>query len=145
MNVFIFQSVPDRNDLRRELLAGESDTWYATRYRNEMKPNDLVYFWMGGDENIRGLYGWGTLESEAYLEKEWDSYGVDVNYKVRFTKPILAKDIKRRPKLENLLILRAPQATNFLLTPEQAADLAQFIQSMNEQAPNLGGQNERSY
>ena len=61
MNAFIFQSVPDRYDLRREFRVGKSDTWYATRYRNEMKAGDIVFFWMRGEEDSRGLYGWGTL------------------------------------------------------------------------------------
>jgi hypothetical protein len=135
MSVFIFQSVPDRYDLRRELRVGKSDTWYATRYRNEMKVGDVVYFWMGGDQDIRGLYGWGNLTSKAYLKRNWDSHGVDVAYSVRFNDPFLARDLKNDAYLRTLLVLRAPQATNFLLTPEQASQLANFIHSRGEEAP----------
>src|SRR5260370_961577 len=57
MSVFIFQSVPDRFDLREEFEPGLDDTWYATRYRNEMRPGAVVFFWMGGPPEIRGVYG----------------------------------------------------------------------------------------
>ena len=32
MNAFLFQSVPDRFDLRQEIRLGEEDVWYATRW-----------------------------------------------------------------------------------------------------------------
>lgn len=135
MNTFIFQSVPERYDLRTELRAGNSDTWYATRYRNDMNAGDVVFFWMGGEQDSRGLYGWGNLTSGAYLKSGWDSHGVDVRCKVRFTKPILAIDLKREPILRDLLILRAPQASNFLLTEQQASELQELVRRMDEQAP----------
>src|SRR4051812_48416606 len=135
MNTFIFQAVPERYDLRQELRAGKSDTWYATRYRNDMNASDIVFFWMGGDQDSRGLYGWGTLTSGAYLKSDWESHGVDVRYEVRFAKPILATDLKKEPILKDLLILRAPQATNFLLTEQQASDLRKFIRARDEEAP----------
>lgn len=135
MNTFIFQAVPDRYDLRLELHPGKPDTWYATRYRNDMKAGDVVFFWLGGDQGSRGLYGWGTLTSGAYMKSEWDSHGVDVHYNVRFTKPILATDLKKEPSLKDLLIFRAPQATNFLLTEQQASALRAFVRRNDEEAP----------
>jgi len=32
-----------------------------------MKMGDLVYFWMGGDERFRGIYGWGKIIKEPYI------------------------------------------------------------------------------
>ncbi|MCR4342439.1 MAG: EVE domain-containing protein [Patescibacteria group bacterium] len=84
MNVFVFQSVPERYDLREAISPGAKDTWYATRYRNKMNPGDLVFFWMAGDEHFRGLYGWGKIISTPYLKSGWESHGVDVSYEVRF-------------------------------------------------------------
>ena len=53
MNIFVFQSVPDRYDLRSKLLPGAHETWYATRYRSDMHSGDVVFFWMAGDERYR--------------------------------------------------------------------------------------------
>lgn len=139
MNTFIFQSVPEKYDLRKALRPGKSDTWYATRYKNDMHPGDLVFFWMGGDEDIRGLYGWGKICSESYLEKGWDSHGVDANYEVKFKTPISAKLVRKHPLLKNMLIFRAPQATNFLLSFDEAKNLAKLVESQGEKAPSIIG------
>lgn len=115
MAVFVFQSTPERYDLRTAVRVGERDTWYATRYRTEVSPGNSVYFWMAGDDNFRGLYGWGHLASEPYIKESWNAHGIDVVYDYKFTRPILAKKIRDNSQLSRLLIFRAPQATNFLL------------------------------
>jgi hypothetical protein len=135
MNTFIFQSTPDRYDLRKSIIEDKPNTWYATRYRSDMRPGDLVFFWMAGNEYLRGLYGWGYLTSTPYLRTGWDSHGVDVIYKARFSKPILAKSFRDDPELAEMLIFRAPQATNFLLSPEQAKRLIQIVKDRGESVP----------
>ena len=67
-NAWIFQSTQDRLDLTRplNLRPGESFDWLVTRYRDEMQPADVVYFWMAGDEYIRGIYGRGEILDEAH-------------------------------------------------------------------------------
>lgn len=139
MNTFIFQSIEERFDLRKKLNVGKQDTWYATRYRSEMHIGDVAYFWMGGSTSIRGLYGWGNLISEAYLKSGWDSHGVDVRYRCKFAAPILATMLMDAPGLGDMLIFRAPQATNFLLSPEEARALAAFVQDRSETAPPSDG------
>lgn len=140
MHIFIFQSVPERYDLRNELKRGRTDTWYATRYRSQMSPGDYVFFWMGGDENVRGLYGWGVLKSSAYIKPNWDTFGVDVEYKVRFKRPILARYVKSDVTLNNLLIFKAPSASNFLLDEKEARQLLSLVEKFGEEVPNAGGQ-----
>jgi len=137
MTTFIFQSLPDRFDLRNKLVPGKKDTWYATRYRNEMKIGDLVYFWMGGDERFRGIYGWGKITSEPYINRNWDSYGVDVEYVVKFERIITSSYLKNDNDLRNLLIIRAPQATNFLVDESQSKKLIKLIRNLGEQEPKL--------
>ncbi|MCU7817239.1 MAG: EVE domain-containing protein [Candidatus Thiodiazotropha sp. (ex Rostrolucina anterorostrata)] len=137
MNVFVFQSVPERYDLRQTIRPGTSDTWYATRYRNEMHPGDLVFFWMAGDEHFRGLYGWGRIASAPYLKTGWESHGVDVTYEIKFTKPVMAKSLRSDAHLAEMLIFRAPQATNFLLSPQQAKRLVRFVKKSGENVPSL--------
>jgi hypothetical protein len=137
MNVFVFQSVPERYDLRHAVRPEKRDTWYATRYRNDMRPGDLVFFWMAGDEHFRGLYGWGRIASAPYLKPGWDSHGVDVKYEVKFGKPILARSMRDDAVLAAMLIFRAPQATNFLLSHEQASRLVKLVRDRGESAPSL--------
>lgn len=137
MNVFIFQSVPERFDLRQAVQPGAAATWYATRYRNEMHPGDLVFFWMAGEEQFRGLYGWGLITSAPYLNSGWDSHGVDVKYETKFAKPILANTLRDDVVLAEMLIFRAPQATNFLLSLDQAKRLIRVVSACGETAPSL--------
>ncbi len=109
--------------------------WYATRYRDRMAAEDVVYFWMGGGPEVRGIYGWGVLTSAAYLKKDWDSYGVDVVIRVRFSRPLLAQDLKDDGIFSQLLIFRQPQATNFLLSAEEADALARAVSMAGEFSP----------
>jgi hypothetical protein len=135
VNIFIFQSTKPNYDLSKELRRNKRETWYATRYRNQMSIGDTVYLWMAGGDRERGIYGWGSLVSEPYIKDEWDSYGVDLVCKVRFRAPVLASLLKRESSLSNLLIFRAPQASNFLLDDKEAGKLAAVVRSQREEAP----------
>lgn len=137
LGVFVFQSVPERYDLRKEIVPGQADTWWATRYRADMTPGSIVFFWMAGDEHFRGLYGWGHLTTAPYMRPDWDGHGVDVIYDVKFSRAILASSLRDDPHLSRLLILRAPQATNFLLSDEEAKRLVRLIKDRGETAPDL--------
>ncbi|WP_083340907.1 EVE domain-containing protein [Chromobacterium amazonense] len=132
MSTFVFQSRPDRYDLRDKIIPDTIATWHATRYRSEMKLGDLVLFWMSGDERLRGIYGWGVISSQPYVKEGWESHGVDVTYKVAFKKPIFSKSIQADSSLSSLLIFRAPQATNFLIPYDQAKKLVRLIKSRGE-------------
>lgn len=142
MKAFIFQSIPERYDLRSQLSVGKTETWYATRYRSEMKPGDIVLFWMAGDEWFRGLYGWGAINSIPYVKDGWQSHGVDVKCHVKFQNPILAKSFRNDPTLAGMLIFRAPQASNFLLDTRQIKKITKLIREHGEQAPSLDGDSE---
>ncbi|MDR8394536.1 EVE domain-containing protein [Aliifodinibius sp. S!AR15-10] len=129
MNFWIFQSIPDRYDLRQKLVEGKKVTWYATRYRSLMEIGDIVFFWLAGQENIRGIYGWGNIDSEPYIKPNWNSHGVDVIFKKRLSHHISVNKIKSNPSLKDLVILRAPQATNFLLSKSEAKALTDMMNS----------------
>jgi hypothetical protein len=102
-----------------------------------MKLGDLVFFWMGGNESISGLYGWGELISMPYAESDSESHGVNVRVKTKFAQPILAHQLRMLPTLTSLLLFRAPQATNILLAPDQARAIARLIRERGEEAPML--------
>ncbi|MFM0351412.1 EVE domain-containing protein [Paraburkholderia sp. RL17-347-BIC-D] len=137
--VFLFQSVVERYDLREKLVPGVQDTWYATRYRREMRPGDFVFFWLAGNQGVRGVYGWGKLTTDPYQKPEWDSYGVDVQYEVSFSKPILAASLEEDNILRGMLIFRAPQATNFLLSRAEAESLIKLVRKRGDKAPSIEG------
>jgi hypothetical protein len=137
MSVFMFQSVSDRYDLRETLRPAKVDTWYATRYRTVMRPGDLVFFWMAGAEHVRGLYGWGRITSDPYLKTNWEGHGVDVRYEARFSQPILARLLREDAVLQDMLIFRAPQATNFLLSEDQASRIVDIVREHGEMAPSI--------
>jgi hypothetical protein len=107
MDYWLFQALTENYPLREKLIDGNLETWYATRYRSRMSPGDLVYFALGGLEDIKGTYRWGQLKFSPYRKSEWEAYGVDVLY-VRRLEPYLSiSQIKADPRLQNLLILRA--------------------------------------
>lgn len=135
MNYWIFQSIPQRFNLQIELIEGKKDTWYATRYLNLLKSGDLVFFWQAGSENIRGLYGWGKIASSPYLKPEWTKHGIDVKYEKRLEPHISVNKIKSDPELKDMLILRTAQATNFLLSPDEARAISKLIKP--EQRPEV--------
>lgn len=137
MNTFIFQSMPERFDLREKLKPGNKDTWYATRYRNKMKTGDIVFFWMGGNKRFRGLYGWGKLISEPYIKDNWKTYGIDVEYIEKFFKPITSSKIKDDIELSRLLIFRAPQATNFFVEPSELKKLVRLLKELGHTPPKI--------
>lgn len=127
MNYWIFQSVPQRFDLRKGLIEGKQDTWDATRYLNLLKPGDIVFFWQAGSEDIRGVYGWGKVISQPYIKPGWTKHGIDVKYEKRLHPHISVKEIKPIPSLKDMLILRTAQATNFLLSEAEARAISKLM------------------
>jgi predicted RNA-binding protein with PUA-like domain len=123
MNYWIFQSVPERYDLREEtnLHEGLEGSWNATRYRTRMAKGDLIYFWMGGSESERGIYGWGTISSEPFENN--GEYRVGIRVSKRLPKHIQIDSIRKNPELSNLMILRMAVGTNFLINNREAAAL----------------------
>lgn len=127
MNYWIFQSVVEQQDLRERLQEGKEDTRLASRYRQQMAAGDLVFFWLGGSDNIRGIYGWGTLLSPPKFIDARQEYRVSVRYAKRLKTHLPAGKIRAVPELKDLLILRAPQATNFILSGDEARAIANLI------------------
>lgn len=133
MQNWMFQSIADRYDLRNPDIVevGKKDTWYATRYKNRMQEGDTVYFWLGGVGEQRGIYTIGKIISAPYQKPEWDAYGIDVIYEKILDTPLTVNTLKRNTVLSNMLILRAPQATNFLLSGEESLEIELLLGEMN--------------
>lgn len=127
MNYWIFQARPERYDLSKasSLRPGSRDSWLATRYRTEMRPDDIVYFWQAGEVDVRGIYGWGRIVSEPY--QQGDTYNVDVQYEGKLPEHIGIKTIEKQKALNELLILRLAIGTNFLMDRNEGQAIAQLI------------------
>jgi predicted RNA-binding protein with PUA-like domain len=129
MNYWIFQAVPDRYDLREEPADGENITWYATRYRSRMEIGDLVFFWLGGPPDIRGIYGWGHLTGKPYIIPSWSDYGVDVRFEKRLRPHLSVGAIKNRRELLGMQILNMAVGSNFYISPDEARAISSLMPS----------------
>lgn len=127
MNYWIFQSVVEQYDLRRTLWQGATESWRASRYRQQILPGDFVFFWLGGPDSFRGIYGWGTVLSLPYIDTNDGEFGVRVRYDKRLKNYVSIMKIKQLDELKNILILRAPQATNFALSKDEARAIASLM------------------
>lgn len=126
---WLFQSVPKRYDLAKEMREGAIETWLVTRFMDSIKRGDIVFFWMAGSPDIRGLYGWGKVISECpQYSKGW-GYGVDVKYEKKLTVHIPAGEVKRLPSFADFVLFKTAIGTNFRLSEEQAADLFKLVKA----------------
>jgi len=124
---WLFQSVPKRCNLAERMRQGETETWLVTRYMDEIKRGDLVFLWMGGPPEVRGLYGWGRTVSDAPSYFKGWGFGVDVLYERKFTSHIPFDIVKALPTLTEYILFRMAVGTNFRLSEEQTSDLKRLI------------------
>src|SRR5262249_55953143 len=123
-------------DLRIFVVEGLTDVWNVSRCHKIMVPGDLVFFWMAGPVEIRGIYGWGVLISVAERDVRNGTFSVNVRYERRFGTPLLATTLKFHHRLRLLPVLRNPVGTNFLVSPSHAQDLAEQIRLNGGEAPD---------
>ncbi len=143
MNYWIFQAVPERYNLVEKMNSLQNEQWFVTRYYNEIKKGDVVFFWQAG--KVAGLYGWGYVESPQPSLLPDGDYRVQVSYHIRFSMssqlagngqaPIPKEMIKQGNELKELQILQAPQGTNFRVKPEEAKALKTLIKTLGFIAP----------
>jgi hypothetical protein len=126
---YIFQAKPERYDLRTRLMVGKEVGWIASRYRNQMRTGDIVYYWSAGDRDIRGLYGWGTITSEGAFVDSRGTYRILVTCKKIFPRHINYSVIREYPILSDMQLLVSPMGTNFLLTVEESEALSTLIEA----------------
>jgi predicted RNA-binding protein with PUA-like domain len=142
VSFWIFQSTVKQFDLRTRLKENRKVTWWVKRYLHQMSPGDLVFFWLAGSTKIRGIYGWGTLTSQAYPRDKDLEYGVDAGEVRRLPLPVLATKIRDVPQLKNLLILSNSQGAIFRINEQQAVAIAQLIGPLHR--PTISGATEKA-
>lgn len=131
MNYWIFQAKRERYDLSdpKILFDGMTGWWTANQYRAEMDIGDRVFFWLAGDKEYRGIYGWGELTSKPYL---WEKngkrgYSVDIRCIKSLLQHISVDEVRRNSKLENIQILNMPIGSNFLLNSKEGKELERMV------------------
>ncbi|SME94884.1 EVE domain-containing protein [Tistlia consotensis] len=137
---WIFQANHEKYDLASELKPGGTEGWLASRYATRMRPGDVVWLWQSGE---RAIHGWGRLVSPALRDPDDGRFWVQLQCEARFGEPLPLEAIRGEPDLAGLQILRAPQGTNFALTPSQAAALTRIAAARDLQAPEPPGTLER--
>jgi hypothetical protein len=112
--VWLFQAIPERFDIRRELKRRKTDNWTVTTYRDYLRPGDIVLLWQAGSE--AGVYGLAELTSKAWEEKKGD-WLVAMRYTKLLDQPILKSRLCG--PLQDLGVIAAPRGTNFLVRDDE--------------------------
>lgn len=127
---FIFQAKPTIYDLTTRLEVSREVGWLASRYRDQMRRGDIVYFWSAGDEKRRGIYGWGDITSDGAFVDSKGTYRGAVTCRKVFPHHINVAELRADPILRDLQILRIAIGTNFLLTEEESKSLHSLVEDI---------------
>ncbi len=126
MRTWIFQTTA-RNRIET-MHQGHVDQWCVRRYWREMQPDDLVFVWLAGSLDRRGIHGWGRLTSQAYRVPDAESLQIGVRYEQRLMPLLPATVLRDHPCLADLAILRMPRATNFRVSIQEVQTIMQIIE-----------------
>jgi hypothetical protein len=124
---FIFQAKPSIYPLEEKLKVDREVGWLASRLRDEMKLGDIVYYWRAGEEEHRGIYGWGNITSDGPFVDSRGTYRVAVTCRKIFESHINVTELRTHPILRGLQILHNAMGTNFLITQEENDALFSLI------------------
>jgi len=132
MNHWLFQGNPKYYRIQEAIAAFETMPWLVTRYSKEMQVGDGVLVWIAGTD--AGIYAIAeVIEPPQLLEKIPDAeyWTIPVSAKkdkpraqLRFLRKLLGQplrkhELKQDQILKDLLVIKAPNSTNFKVTPEQ--------------------------
>ena len=131
MAYWLFQGNPKYYRVLDAIRDFEQMPWLVTRYGKDIAPGDGVLVWVSGKE--AGIYAIAKVTEPAHVITKLPDrkYWADPNRAtgkqqaiIEFTnklldKPLLKTDLLKDPILKNLLVIRAPNSTNFKITAEQ--------------------------
>lgn len=142
MVYWLFQANPKYYRVLDAIADFEQMPWLVTRYARDIKVGDGVLIWVAGKQ--AGIYA--TAEIIAPAEKLDDipdrNYWIDksrlgikpqamIHFTAKFPeKPLLREQLKQDPVLKDLLVIRAPNSTNFKVTPHQWQRVHQVLQKV---------------
>lgn len=128
MSTWIFQCNPKRFDLLADWATRPDAKWSANQHRNEMQPEDIVYFRISGKH--AGLYGVGTILTECYESPDdFGDWKVDVRYDRLIDPPLLKAETDSVQILKDFAPLSGREATNFRVPEDVAIELEVLLQS----------------
>lgn len=127
---FIFQAKPAIYLLEEKLEVGKEVGWLASRYRDRMHKDDIVYYWRAGDKDKRGIYGRGYITSNGAFIDRKGTYRVAVTCKEIFQNHITIARILAHPILSEMTIVRSAMGTNFILTDEESNALSALVEEI---------------
>lgn len=161
---WLFQANPKQFNLAEDLeqrQPGDFDTWTVTRYAEWMAAGARVLLWQGGPN--AGIYAVGTLTGEAREQPGSNPYGsgdserkwcqVPFRYDAILPKPLLKSEIRDDDVLSELMVIRAPQATNFEVEEDQWNRVVELLaqrgdsvaQALSREAREIIGRLEEWY
>ena len=127
---WVFQSNPQYYRLRDALASqGAPATWLVKQHAEEIEEGDRVFLWESGGT---GIVATATVQGKPKPTTDVDAFVVDAEKiggaQLRvpiavdevLDSPITPQTIRAVEGLDALSIVRAPQGTNFRVTPEQA-------------------------
>ena len=136
----LFQGNPKYYRVLEAIKELEEIPWLVTRYANNIAPGDGVIIWLSGSQG--GIYATAeVIEPAQFLTEIPDKkYWVDSTRAlgkqqaiIRFTNkfvesPLLKNQLQEDSVLKNLLVLRAPNSTNFKVSSEEWEQVQKLIQ-----------------
>jgi len=140
MAYWLFQGNPKYYRVLEAIKELEAIPWLVTRYANNIAPGDGVIIWLSGSQG--GIYATAeVIEPAQFLTEIPDKkYWVDSTRAlgkqqaiIRFTNkflesPLLKNQLQEDSVLKNLLVLRAPNSTNFKVGSEEWEQVQKLIQ-----------------
>jgi hypothetical protein len=140
MAYWLFQGNPKYYRVLEAIKELEAIPWLVTRYANNIAPGDGVIIWLSGSQG--GIYATAeVVEPAQFLTEIPDKkYWVDSTRAlgkqqaiIRFTNkflesPLLKNQLQEDSVLKNLLVLRAPNSTNFKVSLEEWEQVQKLIQ-----------------
>jgi hypothetical protein len=140
MAYWLFQGNPKYYRVLEAIKELEAIPWLVTRYANNIAPSDGVIIWLSGSQG--GIYATAeVVEPAQFLTEIPDKkYWVDSTRAlgkqqaiIRFTNkfvesPLLKNQLQEDSVLKNLLVLRAPNSTNFKVSSEEWEQVQKLIQ-----------------
>lgn len=139
MAYWLFQGNPKYYKVIQATQDFEEMLWLVTRYGKEIAVGDEVMIWVAGKD--AGIYAIAQIIEPAQFRSEvsdrhyWldkTRIGTKPQAKIRFTKkllekPLLRSTVKENPVWQNLLVIRAPNSTNYKINPAEWQAVMQLI------------------
>jgi 5-methylcytosine-specific restriction enzyme B len=152
---WIFQSNPKYYDIEGALKVLTEMTWLVNQYQKQIRAGDTVYIWKSGEEG--GIIAAGTIITDPAIismEEKRDDFVIDktkfandslrvrirIDNKLSPTQRKRRKDLQNHPVLSSLEIVNFANATNFIVKPEQARVLHDFIFGNGQQEPEMNAE-----